>query len=177
MPHAAFLKVLSSAVVCRGQTLTASDRSKDVRVQWDPERGPALGILPYRSIQIGISGETAKWWVEEGIAGIEDVTERAKSLWEDVVEPARKKGGEVLVKECVERELLPEEREYVVPEDVAGILGIETEMGRKLFFSMLEESRKQDLALADAAKVGLALPEKRPPLLGEERDLPGSKKL
>ncbi|KAE9371741.1 hypothetical protein N431DRAFT_441709 [Stipitochalara longipes BDJ] len=119
MTHSAFFQLLREAVVCHGQTLTAEDRKKDVRVQWDPERTPALGVLSYRSIQIGISGATAKWWVEEGIVGIEDVTERAKELYDFVKERGK---GEAGVEECVERGLMPRERVFDVPDEVRKIL-------------------------------------------------------
>ena len=121
MTHSAFLKLLKEAVVCHGQNLTAEERKKDVRVQWDPERTPTLDVLPYRSIQIGISSAMARWWVEEGIVGIEDVTERARGLWE-FVEGEKERGGKVGMEECVERGLVPRERDYVVSEEVRGVL-------------------------------------------------------
>lgn len=44
-----------SSAVCRGKTpFTNEEKKAAVRVQWDPERSPKLGMLPYRSIQIGI---------------------------------------------------------------------------------------------------------------------------
>jgi hypothetical protein len=44
-----------SSVVCRGGTpFTADEKAFPVRVQWDPERSPRLGMLGYRSIQIGV---------------------------------------------------------------------------------------------------------------------------
>ena len=92
-----------------------------MRVQWDPERTPSLGVCPYRSIQIGISGEMARWWVEEGILGIEDVTERARRLGEFVGEMKGKR--ETLGEEdVVERGLMPREREFVVCEELRGRL-------------------------------------------------------
>jgi hypothetical protein len=124
MTHANFFKLLSESAVCHGQALSSEDRKKDVRVQWDPERGPALGVYPYRSIQIGISGAMAKWWVEEGIFGIEDVTERARGLFE-VVEEGKRKGAKVTMDECVERGLVPKEREFVVNEELRSILKME----------------------------------------------------
>jgi hypothetical protein len=175
MKHSDFLKVLKGAVVCHGQTLSAEDRKKDVRVQWDPERGPALEMLPYRSIQIGISGAMAKWWIEEGIVGIEDVTGKAKGLWEDIIEPARAKGRKVEVEECVEKGLMPRETEYVVPEDVEGILGMQTETRRALAFATFEEARKRDMTVTDASKAGMVLPEKKPPLLVGESGLAAHK--
>ncbi|PMD30581.1 hypothetical protein L207DRAFT_573414 [Hyaloscypha variabilis F] len=123
LTHSSFLKLLNEAVICHGQTLTSEDRKKDVRVQWDPERSPTLEVLSYRSIQIGISGAMARWWVEEGIVGIEDVTEKARGLWEFVEGEKRDgKGGKLGIEEGVERGLMPREREYVVSEEVRGIL-------------------------------------------------------
>jgi hypothetical protein len=122
--HANFFKLLFDAAVCHGQVLSSEDRKKDVRVQWDPERGPALGVYPYRSIQIGISGAMAKWWVEEGIFAIEDVTERARALFE-AVEEGRRKGEKVTMYKFVERGLVPQEREFVVSEELKSILKME----------------------------------------------------
>ena len=105
MKHEHFHELLSQAVVCHGQTLGAEERSKGIRVQWDPERSPSLNVLPYRSIQIGISGKVGRVWVEEWIVGIEDVTERARRLKE-----VMGKEGEVMLEELVEGGLVPEER-------------------------------------------------------------------
>ncbi|KAF6236620.1 hypothetical protein HO173_005401 [Letharia columbiana] len=120
MKHEHFMRLLSQAVVCHGQTLSAEERGKGVRVQWDPERTPSLDVLPYRSIQIGIAGKVSKVWAEEWIVGIDDVTERARRLRE-VVE---KEGGVKLV-ELVEGGLVPEERVYDVPEDLMKVLQME----------------------------------------------------
>ena len=113
MKHEHFKRLLSQAVVCHGQTLSAEERGKGVRVQWDPERSPGLDVLPYRSIQIGISGKVGMVWAEEWIVGIEDVTERARRL-KEVVE---KEGG-VELKDLVEGGLVPEERVWNVPEEL-----------------------------------------------------------
>jgi hypothetical protein len=128
MTHANFFKLLSEAAVCHGQILSSEDRKKDVRVQWDPERGPALGVYPYRSIQIGISGTMAKWWVEEGIFGIEDVTERARGLFE-AVEEGKRKGEKVTMDGCMERGLVPKEREFAASEELRKILKMEEQGG------------------------------------------------
>lgn len=45
-----------------------------VRVQWDPERSVQLAALPWRAIQIGISGPAVDMFVDEWILGIEDLT-------------------------------------------------------------------------------------------------------
>lgn len=50
-----------NAAVCRGLTpFTNEEKKCKVRVQWDPERSPSLGVLPYRSIQIGIGREMSE---------------------------------------------------------------------------------------------------------------------
>lgn len=57
-------------------------------------------------------------WAEEGIVGIEDVTERARRV-KEVVE---KEGGGVELKGLVEGGLVPEERVYDVPEESRKVL-------------------------------------------------------
>lgn len=99
------------------EIIQADERAKGVRVQWDPERSPALEVLPYRSIQVGISGMVGRVWAEEWIVGIEDVTERARRL-KEVLEKEGRVGLEVLV----ERGLVPEEKVYEVPEELRNIL-------------------------------------------------------
>jgi hypothetical protein len=46
-----------------------------VRIQWDPERDLHLRPLPYRTIQIGLSGEAVRRYVDEWIVGIDDITD------------------------------------------------------------------------------------------------------
>ncbi|SNY04455.1 DUF4291 domain-containing protein [Paractinoplanes atraurantiacus] len=84
-----------------------------VRVQWDPERSLRLGELPYRSLQVGLSGEAVDRYVDEWIAGITEVTARAREIRQrltDGDEPAA-------------AALLPEERTYPLPTDIAERLG------------------------------------------------------
>jgi hypothetical protein len=45
-----------------------------VRVQWDPERSLLLQPLPWRSIQIGLSGEAVDRYVNQWITAITDIT-------------------------------------------------------------------------------------------------------
>ncbi|KAF2231137.1 ATP-dependent RNA helicase DHX8 [Viridothelium virens] len=59
---------------------TVKDENSSVVVQWDPERGPRLERLNYRSMQIGIPGKMSKKWTSELVQGIEDVTEKARQL-------------------------------------------------------------------------------------------------
>lgn len=97
--------------------MTAEDQAKPVRVQWDPERSVRLEMLPYRSIQIGISGEVGVKWVEEWIESIEDVTEMARGL-KQVLDDEADVGEE----ELIVRGLVPTERVYELDEELSAIL-------------------------------------------------------
>lgn len=55
-------------------------RESPVRIQWDPERDFAFNALPYRSVQIGLSGEAARRYVDEWTVAITDVTEDARAV-------------------------------------------------------------------------------------------------
>jgi hypothetical protein len=46
-----------------------------VRIQWDPERALDGQPLPYRSLQIGLSGSAVTRYVTEWIRSIEDITD------------------------------------------------------------------------------------------------------
>jgi hypothetical protein len=56
-------------------------RKKPVRIQWDPERDLLLRALPYRAIQIGLSGEAVKLYVDSWIHQISDVTAAAHTVY------------------------------------------------------------------------------------------------
>ena len=119
MTHENFCKLLEQAAVTDGDgdALTGEERKRPVRVQWDPERGPRLGPLQYRSIQIGIGQGICRKWVEEWVVSIEDVTEMALGL-KEVVE--KEKG--IRVEELVERGLMPLQRVYEVSDELRRIL-------------------------------------------------------
>lgn len=51
-----------------------------VRIQWDPERDLLLRPLDRRAIQIGLSGEAVRLYVEEWIQRITDVTSLAQQI-------------------------------------------------------------------------------------------------
>jgi hypothetical protein len=72
--------------------------------KWWAQVSPQLNPLPYRSLQLGLAGETAARYADEWIAGIEDVTPLARQVHGLV------RAGEL------ERaaELLPEERPYLL---------------------------------------------------------------
>ena len=117
MSHQRFQELLGSA--CLSTHVSATTTPDQVRVQWDPERGPQLEKLTYRSIQIGIPGAQCKRWVEDGILSIEDVTERARGL-KRVLDADQGKSTEDLVN----MGLLPTEREYPLPTNLAQRLGM-----------------------------------------------------
>jgi hypothetical protein len=114
MTHENFRNLLSHAAVTHGTGLTDEEKAKPVRVQWDPERGPGLEVLPYRSIQIGIGQSLGKQWVEGWIESIEDVTEKALLLKEEAAKGQVGKDWGRLVE--------IDERVYEVPGDIRGIL-------------------------------------------------------
>lgn len=51
-----------------------------VRIQWDPERDLLLRPLDHRAIQIGLSGEAVRLYVEEWIQQITDITSLAHDI-------------------------------------------------------------------------------------------------
>ncbi|EEP72356.1 hypothetical protein MCAG_02683 [Micromonospora sp. ATCC 39149] len=58
-------------------------KTSPVRVQWDPERSLHLNALPYRSLQVGLSGEAVDRYVDDWIVAVTDITptvERARDL-------------------------------------------------------------------------------------------------
>jgi hypothetical protein len=54
--------------------------SAPVRIQWDPERDLLLRPLPYRAIQIGLSKEAIKLYMNQWIRQITDVTPLAHEI-------------------------------------------------------------------------------------------------
>ena len=114
------MRILSLALVT-GSThspLTEAQKSQHpVRVQWDPERSPTLEVLPYRSIQIGISGAISEEWAREWVVGIEDITEMAREL-KRIIDAEPGSGWEELVK----RGVVPREEIYEVGEELRRVL-------------------------------------------------------
>ncbi|WKX74244.1 DUF4291 domain-containing protein [Streptomyces sp. XD-27] len=49
-------------------------RQAPARVQWDPERDLRLRPLPYRSLQLGLTGEAAQRYADEWMVSVTDVT-------------------------------------------------------------------------------------------------------
>jgi hypothetical protein len=80
-----------------------------VRIQWDPEKDIFLQPLPYRSIQIGLSGIAVEKYVSEWIADIEDITAQCKNIHQLIVNG----------KTDIAMALLPVENFYPLPDTVA----------------------------------------------------------
>ncbi|ATY58973.1 ATP-dependent RNA helicase DHX8 [Cordyceps militaris] len=115
MTHAHFLGLLNRGVLSHGGNLAPDrlDKNAEVRIQWDPERTPALHRLPYRSIQIGIPGSLSAQWVADWIVSIEDVTDTARELKRTLDE-----NPDVELQELVNRGLVPVEKCFPVPESI-----------------------------------------------------------
>ncbi|CEI64244.1 hypothetical protein FVEN_g9082 [Fusarium venenatum] len=117
MKHRDFIHLLERGVlsshVQKPDPGEKREKSNDVRIQWDPERTSKLEVLPYRSIQIGIPGALSEQWANEWIAGIEDVTDKARELKRVIYERPDITDEELLV-----LGLVFEEKPYDVPESV-----------------------------------------------------------
>jgi hypothetical protein len=88
-------------------------QSTSVRVQWDPERSLRLERLEHRAIQIGLTGPAVRRYVGEWIVAIDDVTPLAREIHALVT------AGDL----GAARALLPAERPYPLPAEVAQIVG------------------------------------------------------
>ncbi|WOX12165.1 DUF4291 domain-containing protein [Streptomyces sp. N50] len=78
------------------------------RVQWDPERDLRLQPLPYRSLQLGLSGEAVRRYADEWTVSLQDVTPLVREIH------ALVSGGE---QDSAAR-LLPQERPYPVGDEL-----------------------------------------------------------
>jgi hypothetical protein len=84
-------------------------RASPVRVQWDPERSLHLAQLPYRSLQVGLSGEAAHRYVHEWTLAIVEVTALARRI-HALVRDGDDDGANAL---------LPSQRPYPLPPSAA----------------------------------------------------------
>lgn len=109
MKHEHFTELLSNA----GLAGSPHTKGESVVVQWDPERGPRLEKLDYRSIQIGIPGLIRDQWINEWIEEITDVTEQAKSMKRMLDEDPT-----VDAEQLMECGLMPSERTYSVSDAI-----------------------------------------------------------
>jgi hypothetical protein len=79
-----------------------------VRIQWDPEKDLFLQPLPYRSIQIGLTGIAVEKYVSEWITDIEDITAQCKQIHQLISEGKTEKANS----------LLPVEKYYPLPANI-----------------------------------------------------------
>jgi hypothetical protein len=77
LAHACASHPPRSMTVQEWETLKANS---PVRIQWDPERDLHHSALPYRAIQIGLSGEAVYRYVTDWIQKITDVTPLAHAV-------------------------------------------------------------------------------------------------
>jgi Domain of unknown function (DUF4291) len=84
-----------------------------VRIQWDPERSLLLQPLPWRSIQIGLSGEAATRYVRQWITSITDITPAAHQI-RDLVATGDYQTAQAL---------LQAERPYPLPASLKAAIG------------------------------------------------------
>ncbi|PAU56069.1 hypothetical protein BZL41_20225 [Pseudomonas sp. PIC25] len=85
-----------------------------VRIQWDPERDLLLQPLPYRTIQIGLSGEAVKLYINHWIQQVTDITDLASSILA-LIEQGKQEAA---------KERLPTELPYLLPSSLAIAIGI-----------------------------------------------------
>ncbi|MEU0548609.1 DUF4291 domain-containing protein [Micromonospora sp. NPDC005979] len=88
-------------------------RSSPVRVQWDPERTVRMAALPYRSLQVGLSGAAVARYVDDWIVAVTDITPTVHRVHELV------RAGD----ERAATDLLPVETPYPIPAQIAAHLG------------------------------------------------------
>ncbi|MEV2268511.1 DUF4291 domain-containing protein [Nonomuraea africana] len=86
-------------------------RESPVRIQWDPERDPHHNPLPYRSIQVGLSGDAVVRYLDQWTLAITDLTDRVHDIRQ-----ALRDGRDVTA-------LLPAERPYPLPLELAQAIG------------------------------------------------------
>lgn len=61
-------------------------RESPVRIQWDPERNILLEPLKFRTIQIGLTGEAIKNYINKWTINIIDITEEVKEIHQLVLQ-------------------------------------------------------------------------------------------
>jgi hypothetical protein len=101
------------AIYATYEEWAARKDSTPVRVQWDPERSPLLEPLSHRAIQIGLTGEAARRYVNEWTVSITDVTRFAHQVH----------GLAEAADETAVSELLPAEFPYPLPDEIRSAIG------------------------------------------------------
>lgn len=80
-----------------------------VRLQWDPEKDIQLQNLPYRSIQIGLSGIAVKHFTEDWIVKITDISQECKAIHQEILAGNIERA----------KAMLPQEEIYPIPKAIA----------------------------------------------------------
>lgn len=88
LTHDGFKKILSQGILShfeKNQNLSQEAwknqiKESNVIIQWDPDRDINLNKLDYRTIQIGLRREAVKFYIEECIIDINDITEHVKDI-------------------------------------------------------------------------------------------------
>jgi hypothetical protein len=88
-------------------------KTSPVRVQWDPERSLRMQPLPYRSLQVGLSGAAVDRYVDEWSVAVTDATPSVRMI-RDLL-----RAGD----EPAATALLPAERPYPLPPEVGTVIG------------------------------------------------------
>lgn len=91
-------------------------RRSPVRFQWDPERDLRLRPLPWRSLQLGLSGAAVDQYLDSWTVSLADVTEQAHRI-RDLARRGDPDGA------AQAAALLPVERPYPLPGALATRLG------------------------------------------------------
>ncbi|MEU6894002.1 DUF4291 domain-containing protein [Streptomyces sp. NPDC046557] len=95
---------LAGACLSHFEPGTHSDRAawrealsrSPARVQWDPERDLHLNPLPYRSLQLGLSGPASRAYADAWTVSIRDVTPLARDI-HDLVRSGRTDAARALL--------------------------------------------------------------------------------
>jgi hypothetical protein len=91
--------------------------ASDVRLQWDPDHGPAGGPVERRAIQLGLRGDVLALYSREWLLGVEDVSEFVAEQRENARRP-------------YDRLVTPREEVYPVTDPVmAARLGVDDPEG------------------------------------------------
>lgn len=101
------------AVYASHDDWTERKNTAPVRIQWDPERSLTLEPLDHRAIQIGVSGEAVRQYVNDWTVGISDITTLAHDIHKSVA------AGDL----AAAATKLPAERPYPLSEDLQGVIG------------------------------------------------------
>ena len=86
-----------------------------VHLQWDPERSLRGSVLPYYSIQVGLSRQVIREYMDEWVADIEDITPRVRKI-HDLLQSGQA--------DKAKRQLPPEQ-----------VYPVNSELGRRLLIS------------------------------------------